>query len=133
MEDNYIIGLIIVFLFGFVFFKKDKSTPVNASNAETKSYHKSSATTGVARYLKSHDELASSKESGVEKYLQAKEALYAESSEALAVSGVAKYLANKAQTPVSGVSKYMARQAIHAKKMAKENVSGVEKYLNNRG
>lgn len=134
MEDNYIIGLIVLFLFSFVFFKKDKSTSVTASKAEPKSYRDSSGATGVARYLKSHDdELASSKESGVEKYLQAKEALNAERSEALAVSGVAKYLANKAQTPVSGVSKYMARQAIHAKKMAKENVSGVEKYLNNRG
>ena len=134
MEDNYIIGLIVLFLFSFVFFKKDKSVPETASKSGVKSYRDASGATGVAKYLKSqNDEMASSKVSGVAKYLQAKEDLDAEHAESLVVSGVAKYLANKEETPVSGVSKYMARQAIHAKKMAKENVSGVEKYLNNRG
>lgn len=134
MEENYIIGLIVLFLCSFVLFKKDKSTPETVSKPEVKSYRDNSTTTGVARYLKAHDdEQVSAEVSGVAKYLQAKEALNAEQTETLAVSGVAKYLANKAETPVSGVSKYMARQAIHAKKMAKENVSGVEKYLNSRG
>jgi len=133
MEENYILGLIVFFLCSFVFFKKDKSTAETVSKPEVKSYRDNSGSTGVAKYLKAHDEQVSIEVSGVAKYLQAKEALNAEETEALAVSGVAKYLANKAETPVSGVSKYMARQAIQAKKMAKENVSGVEKYLNSRG
>ncbi len=115
MEENYIIGLVVAFLFGFVLFKKDKSAPALEFKKEVKSYRDSSGVTGVA------------------KYLQEKEALIAEQTQKPVVSGVAKYLANREETPVSGVSKYMARQAVHAKKMAKENVSGVEKYLNSRG
>jgi hypothetical protein len=46
------------------------------------------------------------------------------------VSSVEKYLATKEKdSPVSSVSKYMAKKTIHEKKRAKENVSGVEKYL----
>ncbi|GEM_PF-3383179 len=131
MEENYIIGLIVLFVFSFVLFKKDKTSDVSVSEPEVKSYRDSSGATGVARYLNNHDD--SVRVSGVAKYLQEKEALNAEHEESLVVSGVAKYLANREETPVSGVSKYMARQAVHAKKMAKENVSGVEKYLNNRG
>jgi len=129
MEENYIIALVVVFLFSFVLFKKDKTPAESASKPATnKTYRDSSGATGVARYLNNQND-SSNDVSGVAKYLQAKEALNAE----VAVSGVAKYLANREETPVSGVSKYMARQAVHAKKMAKENVSGVEKYLNNRG
>jgi len=131
MEENYIIGLIVFFIFSFVLFKKDKTADVSVSKPEVKSYKDSSGATGVARYLNNQDD--STRVSGVAKYLQEKEALNAEHEENLVVSGVAKYLANREETPVSGVSKYMARQAVHAKKMAKENVSGVEKYLNNRG
>ncbi len=134
MEENYIIGLIVLFIFSFVIFKKDKSAVETASKSVVKSYKDTSGTTGVARYLKNQgDEQLANEVSGVAKYLQVKEALNAELEESLVISGVAKYLANKEETPVSGVSKYMARQAVYAKKMAKENVSGVEKYLNNRG
>lgn len=136
MEDNYIIGLVIIFILSFLVFKKDKSAPVTANSArkDVKSYRDSSGATGVAKYLKNQEgDVASASVSGVAKYLQEKEAQNAEKEENSAVSGVAKYLASKEETPVSGVSKYMARQAVHAKKMAKENVSGVEKYLNNRG
>ncbi len=134
MEENYIIGLFILFIFSFVLFKKDKSAVEVASKSIAESRQNISGTTGVARYLKSHgDEQLANEVSGVAKYLQAKEALGAELEESLAVTSVARYLANKEETPLSGVSKYMARQAVYAKKMAKENVSGVEKYLNNRG
>jgi oligoendopeptidase F len=132
MEENYIIGLMVIFLFSFVLFKKDKTATEAVSKPAIKSRENNFGATGVARYLNNQDD-ASNEASGVAKYLQAKEALNAEIAESTAISGVAKYLANRAETPVSGVSKYMARQAVHAKKMAKENVSGVEKYLNNRG
>ncbi len=133
MEENYFIGLIVLFVFSFVLFKKDKSSAETISSPDVKSNRGNAGATGVARYLKNHDDQASNKVSGVEKYLQEKEALNTQHAESLVVSGVAKYLANREETPVSGVAKYMARQAVHAKKMAKENVSGVEKYLNNRG
>ncbi len=133
MDENYFIGLIVLFILIFAIFKKDKSSSETVSKAEVKSNRDVSGATGVAKYLRNQEgELASKKESGVAKYLQAKEALNANKEEKLAISGVAKYLANKEEAPISGVSKYMARQAVHAKKMAKENVSGVEKYLNSR-
>ncbi|MCK5120506.1 MAG: hypothetical protein KAQ91_00910 [Methylococcales bacterium] len=114
MEENYLIGLFVAFIFSFVLFKKDStaSTEDTTERQQPKVHRDTSGATGVARYLqeKQGSDIASP-----------------------AVSGVAKYLAGKENAPVSGVSKYMARQAIHAKKMAKENVSGVERYLNNRG
>lgn len=131
MEENYLIALVMAFLFGFVIFKKDKSPVVDGSRSSAKSYGGASGETGVAKYL--NQQQGETKVSGVAKYLQEKQLLAEEKAESQVVSGVAKYLASKNQEPVSGVSKYMARQAVNAKKMAKENVSGVEKYLNNRG
>ena len=77
--------------------------------------------------------------SGVEKYLQSKEALLArqkaEQLERLAAhasaSGVAKYLAG--QAPLTSVDKYALRQAIADKHVHKDshpsNATGVDKYL----
>lgn len=112
MEENYLIGLFVAFIFSFVLFKKDSTASTDTTVKQPKVSRDTSGVTGVARYL------------------QEKQGSDAASTP---VSGVAKYLAGKESAPVSGVSKYMARQAINAKKIAKENVSGVEKYLNNRG
>jgi len=131
MEENYLVALIMAFIFGFVLLKKDKSLATDVSTSKAKSYGGASGETGVAKYLNQHQ--AEVKVSGVAKYLQEKQLLEDEKAESLVVSGVEKYLASKNQQPASGVSKYMAKKAIYAKKMAKENVSGVEKYLNNRG
>ena len=133
MEENYLISLFIFFLFGFVLFKKDSKKSGYTANNKRPSVKKERASTvsGVARYLQDkQDDLSQSKLSGVSRYLESKEEQESES--LVVVSGVAKYLATKEDAPVSGVSKYMARQSIQAKKVAKENVSGVEKYLNNR-
>lgn len=133
MEENYLVGLFVCLLFGFVLFKKDNKTTADISKNESSSHRDNSNVTGVAKYLKDQqDAVMQSKVSGVAKYLQEKELLEISNTENSAVSSVAKYLAKKADAPVSGVSKYMARQAVHAKRMAKENVSGVEKYLNAR-
>jgi len=131
MEENYLIALVMAFLFGFVLLKKDKSSVTGVSTSNAKTYGGASGETGVAKYLNQHQ--GEAKVSGVAKYLQEKQLLEDEKAESLVVSGVEKYLASKNQQPVSSVSKYVAKQAVHAKKMAKENVSGVEKYLNNRG
>lgn len=132
MEENYLITLVVVFLFGFVLFKKDSKKSSDTANNMPPSVKKRDLNvSGVARYLQDKQgNLSQSKLTGVSRYLESKEEQEPEN--LVVVSGVAKYLATKEDAPVSGVSKYMARQSIQAKKIAKENVSGVEKYLNNR-
>lgn len=131
MEENYLIGLVIAFLFSFVILKKDGG----GSKSEDETYRRASGSSesGVAKYLRNQEgDDSSTKVTGVAKYLQEKELLHAEETNASSVSSVAKYLASKAETPISGVSKYMARQVVQSRKIAKENISGVEKYLNNQ-
>ena len=132
MEENYLFSLIVFFLFGFVLFKKDSKSSSYTDNSLRPSVKESdSGVSGVARYLQNKQgDLSQSRLTGVSKYLESKEEQETESQ--VVVSGVAKYLATKEEASVSGVSKYMAKQSIQAKKIAKENVSGVEKYLNNR-
>ena len=132
MEENYLISLIVFFLFSFVLYKKDGKKPgYTANNLRPSVKDRASNVSGVARYIQNQQQdLSQSKLTGVSKYLESKEEQ--ETEKLVVVSGVAKYLATKKDAPVSGVSKYMARQSIQAKKIAKENVSGVEKYLNNR-
>jgi hypothetical protein len=131
MEENYLISLIVFFLFGFVLFKKDsKKSSYTENNLRPSPSVKKGASnvSGVARYLQNKQgDLSQSKLTGVSRYLESKEPECQE-----IVSGVAKYLATKEEATVSGVSKYMARQSVQAKNVEKENVSGVEKYLNNR-
>lgn len=130
MEENYIIGLIIAFLFSFVLLKKDKKAPETTSETVVRSLNEASGLSGVAKYLDSQN--SSTQVSGVARYIQEKLLIEAEENDSQSVSGVAKYLAEKEEAPVSGVSKYMARQVIQTRILAKENVSGVEKYLNNQ-
>jgi hypothetical protein len=133
MEENYLFGLVVFFLFSLVILKKEKKPVVGIYKPAVASNNDSSSASGVSKYLKKQEaEILRSQVTGVAKYLQEKEILNVVKTDSLAISGVAKYLATKEETPVSGVGKYMVRKAIHAKKMAKENVSGVEKYLNNR-
>lgn len=134
MEENYLLALFISFLFGFVFFKKENKIPRNKDKMRLSSHVDASlGGTGVEKYLQNQqDGLMQDQETGVSKYLQDKEVLNVEKTENLVISGVARYLSKKEETPVSGVSRYMARQTIQAKKIAQENVSGVEKYLNNQ-
>jgi hypothetical protein len=129
------LALFISFLFGFVFFKKENKVPENRDDKRQSSYldTSSSGNTGVDKYIQNQqDDLLQNQVTGVSRYLQGKKVLNVEKAENIAISGVAKYLSKKEETPVSGVSRYMARQTIQAKKIAQENVSGVEKYLNNR-
>ena len=103
-------GLIALAIVGFVLFKK-KSGDCPKKAAKRASRVASSNTdaageTGVARYLNKNMPKLSS---------------------------VAKYLENKEKTPVSGVSKYVARKVIAAKAAAESKTTGVEKYLRNKG
>jgi hypothetical protein len=49
------------------------------------------------------------------------------------VSGVARYLEQQELTSATGVAKYMAKQASAAKSSASAQLSGVEKYLRDKG
>ena len=135
MEENYLFGLLVLGFFGVVaFIKPEQKTSGVISKQEDSSFNKSSDVSGVAKYLQAKVEITlQSKSTGVEKYLQEKEALHSEKAENLVVSGVAKYLDAKKQASASGVTKYMAKQAVYAKEIAEKNASGVEKYLKSRG
>ncbi len=132
MEENYLLALLVSFLFGFVLFRKDKIDPEEPKEIKHTLSDKESRVSGVEKYLKNQKIIANSNDglSGVSKYLQEKESLNIEQEKSVAVSSVEKYLATKEKdSPVSSVSKYMAKKTIHDKKRAKENVSGVEMYL----
>ncbi len=119
-------------MFGFAFFNKEKKSPVKTrKRVSSVSTEGSSGDSGVEKYLKQKN-TAENKITRVSQYIQEKEDLNVEKEESLTLSGVAKYLETREEdSPVSSVSKYVARKTLHEKKIAKENVSGVEKYLNN--
>ena len=134
MEENYLLSLFIAFIFGAMFFKKDSKTQTEVITSTRSYVSDSSKLSGVDKYLQSQkDDLLLSEVSGVEKYLENKQNLdNSGEQQEQSISGVARYLSSKDDVMVSSVSKYMAQQAIQANEMAKLNVSGVEKYLNNR-
>lgn len=110
---SMILGLLVVAVAGFLFYKKG---------------HQPTAPTARRRAPAQPVVVASGDSeslSGVAKYLETKTAPL--------VSGVAKYLEERESAPVSGVAKYVAKKKVSARITESENVSGVEKYLNDRG
>jgi hypothetical protein len=102
--QNYLIGLVILAVVGFYFFKKQGTTTVKKkapSPART-----SSALTGVSKYLNKVSG------TGVSRYLE-------------------KHV--KSPTATTGVAKYMAKKAVSAKTTAAQAATGVEKYMRDRG
>jgi hypothetical protein len=134
MEENYLFGLLVFVFLGLVtLIKPEREKQGIKREQEASSYNKTSGVSGVAKYLQAKiDTKLQNKATGVAKYLQEKEELNIAKTENLVISGVAKYLDTKKQASASGVTRYMARQAVYAKKVAAENVSGVEKYLKSR-
>lgn len=120
-------------MFDFDFFKKEKKSPVETKRkVSTLSRKNSNGDSGVEKYLK-QQVVADNKITRVSQYIQERENLNVENEESLTLSGVAKYLETREEDfPMSSVSKYVVRKTLQEKKIAKENVSGVEKYLNNR-
>lgn len=117
-------------MLSFSFFKKDKKTSIKKQKKTTSVLDKENGS-GVEKYLQS--KTATSQSTRVSKYIQEKNDLNIENEKNIALSGVAKYLETKADMfPVSSVSKYVAKKTIYEKQIAKENVSGVEKYLKTR-
>ncbi len=108
-DQTMLVGLIVLAAIGFFFFRKKSATAPKASGSVRRAPVSSVGKGGLT---------------GVAKYLEGKE---------VKATGVAKYLASKQETAVTGVAKYMAKQVIAARKAAAENVTGVEKYLRNKG
>ncbi len=108
---SMMLGLMIVAVAGFIFYKKGTTT---STPARRRAPAKSAVVSGDSEGL-----------SGVAKYLETKAGPL--------VSGVAKYLQERESVSVSGVAKYVAKQKVSARQAEAENVSGVEKYLKDRG
>jgi hypothetical protein len=113
-SSNMLLGLMLVGVVGFLFYKKG-----NQPQSESSARRKSSGRTAVES---NGDGTAVS---GVARYLEGK-------AEPL-VSGVAKYLEGRQSVAASGVSKYLAKQKVSERLAEAENASGVEKYLRDRG
>jgi hypothetical protein len=104
--SSYLIGLIVLALVGFYFFKNRSTTSVQKKAPAAPAKASYALTTGVARYL--------NKVSG---------------------TGVSRYLEKnvKSASAATGVAKYMAKQAASPKATAAKAATGVEKYMRDRG
>ena len=108
-EESSLNPLFAIVVLGVAAFLYKKSTGTAKS--------KKTATSSVG--VRSTDGL-----SGVARYLEKKSPK---------LSGVAKYLEANQSAPKSGVAKYVAKKVVAAKQAASEKVTGVEKYVRNRG
>lgn len=107
---SYLLGLAVFAVAGYLFLTKREKPKAKVSNAPAYSSHVSGLS-GVARYLRKHDMSAAT---GVARYLESKVA------------------AAKSAEAVSGVEKYLAKQAKSAKEKAAQGGTGVEKYIRRR-
>lgn len=108
---NPLFAIVVLGVAGFLYTKQTKGT-VKPKKA------------AVVRSAKSANFRSADGISGVAKYLQNK---------VPKLSSVDKYLEANQTAPKSGVAKYVARRVVAAKKAASEKVTGVEKYVRNRG
>jgi hypothetical protein len=101
--SNYLIGLVVLALAGFYFFKRRSVATVQkkASEPAKRNY----SMTGVAKYL---NKISGT---GVSRYLEK----------------------NVKSVSATGVAKYMAKQAASTKDTAGKAATGVEKYMRDRG
>ena len=108
--SSYLIGLVVLALAGFYFFK-NRSTATVQKKAPAAAPAKTSyaLTTGVAKYLNKVSG------TGVSRYLE-------------------KQVKSASATATTGVAKYMAKQqAASPKTTAAKAATGVEKYMRDRG
>lgn len=108
---NYLIGLFALVAAGFFLFKNQgkcthkTKTKTKNEKAVAKTYSKHpSGLTGVAKYV--------NRVSG---------------------TGVSRYIDKNVKTAKTGVAKYVAKKAISSKAKNTEAVTGVEKYISNKG
>ena len=116
-SNTFLIGILILAVVGYFLYNqgsKGKTAPKTRRAAAPRRAAASraaagsdSGATGVARYL-------AEKQGG-------------------ATTGVAKYLESLQKEAPTGVAKYMAKKVVSARKAAAEKVTGVEKYLREKG
>lgn len=105
---GYLLGLIVLGIAGFVFFKKGAGTGSTKRSAASSDVRSSGGLTGVARYV------LRSSGTGVSRYLE-------------------KHTKTTASTTATGVAKYLASQVSSSKPSESKESTGVEKYLRNKG
>lgn len=107
-ESDYSVGLIVLVLAGLLYFFNKKGITSVAKGGNKKHVRNTSGVTGVARYL--------------------------QDMEGAALSGVARYLEKQnLGSATTGVARYMAKQASSAKENAGAPLTGVDKYLRDKG
>jgi len=107
--STYLIGLIVLALAGFYFFKiRGKATVQKKTQAAPPAKTSYALTTGVAKYLNKVSG------TGVSRYIE-------------------KQVKSASSTATTGVAKYMAKQAATPKTTAAKAATGVEKYMRDRG
>lgn len=103
---SFLLGLAVFAVAGYLFLAKREKPKAKATDTSVYSSH-ISGLSGVARYLRKHNMSAA--------------------------TGVARYLESiKGAEPVSGVEKYLEKQAKSAKEKAAQGGTGVEKYIRRR-
>ncbi len=110
---GYLLGLVVFAIAGFVLFKRGAGATTGASKGTVSSVTRSAGgLTGVGRYI------LKASGTGVSRYLEKQ----AKSVPAASTS-----------TTATGVAKYLASQVSSAKSNSTEAVTGVEKYMRNKG
>lgn len=107
---SLMLGLLIVAVAGFIFYKRGNNTAKPARRRAPVRQAANGDSGGL---------------SGVAKYLETKAGPL--------VSGVAKYLQEHESVAISGVAKYVAKQKVTERNTETKSVSGVDKYLKDRG
>ena len=103
---SFLLGLAVFAVAGYLFLAKRENPKAKAADTSVYSSH-ISGLSGVARYMRKHNMSAA--------------------------TGVARYLESiKGAEPVSGVEKYLEKQAKSAKEKAAQGGTGVEKYIRRR-
>ena len=129
MNQNNLSGLFFPAVAGLFFFmNRPKVEEIEEVKPVYPVYTRDdSGLTGVAKYLESQDAQLLAQIVAAEQESQAP---------VVVASGVAKYLERLEQSPISGVSKYMLRQAIAEREkkptLKEAGATGVEKYLKNK-
>ncbi len=107
---SIMLGLLIAGVVGFMLYKKGSQPAAPARRSASRAAASNTNSEGL---------------SGVAKYLESKSGPIS--------SSVAKYLEERENVQVSSVSKYVARKKVSDRLAEAENISGVEKYLKDRG
>lgn len=130
MNENYLGGLLFPAVAGLFFFLNKPKVEESEAVENAVYLRNVGGLTGVARYLENqqNNSLKSEHADLVEDNINISSAI---------VSGVTKYIQNRDQFPITGVTKYALRMALAQKQEKQKAIlvdeTGVAKYLKNKG